>query len=47
MITKVVFSSVLVPEDAFIYASITKVSFTHVSIVDVSIAKVVVDQALW
>ena len=47
LITEVAFSSVLVPEDAFIDASITRVLFIHVSIVDISIAKVVVDRALW
>ena len=44
---KFVFSGVLVPEDGFIDATFTRVSFIHVSVVDISIAKVVVDRALW
>ena len=47
LITKFAFSGVLVPEDAFIDASITRVSFIHVLIIDILIAKVVVDRALW
>ena len=47
MITEVVFSGVLVPEDLFADVTFTGVSFVDVSIIDVLVAKVVVDQTLW
>ena len=47
MITKVVFSGVLVPKDLFADVTFTGVLFVDVSIVDVFVAKVVVYRTLW